>query len=216
MKLLLENWRKFLTEKQWADYNIPKGEWFEVPLADIKKQAIDNEGEIQIADELYDLIDAAYSKIGGHFDFQSAGDLPHDATNWLAVDLDDDPHPDALRVSKKKPPGLKMTVSGHDGNRKAIDAYIAKTAELLLQGGYYGEMSKGIAHMMIKYHNVPYVNNQKDVERVLGKTVEWVGAHPEGKYPSHNGWYVRKIGGEHEDMKILLGLPTGIDGVEKP
>ena len=69
---------------------------------------------------------------------------------------------------------------------------------------------------MIKYHNVPFVNNQEDVEKVLGKTVEWTGPHPEGKYPGYDGWYIRKIGGEHADMKILVGRPIGIQGVMQP
>jgi hypothetical protein len=109
-----------------------------------------------------------------------------------------------------------MTVSGHDGTRSAIDAYVAKTAELLKTNGFYGEMSKGIAHVMITRHGVPFVSSHEDVERVLGKTIQWVGVHPEGKYPGYDGWYIRKISGIHEDMKIMLGRPIGIAGVVQP
>ena len=210
MKLLFENWRKFLTEKRWIDYNVSKGEWFKIPLEDIEKKAIENGGEIQLADELFALIDNAYAKIGGHHKLQKPEDLPGKYTDWVAVDLDDDPEPDATRFAK----GQKMAGSGHDGTRAAIDAYLAKTAELLNQEGFYGEMSKGIAHVMIKHHNVPYVPSHEDVEKVLGKTVEWIGEHPEGKYPGYNGWYVRDIAGNRE-MKILGGRPIGIK-VEQP
>ena len=209
MKLLFENWRKFLNEKRWEDYNVPKDTWHNVPVQDIK---VSDSGEITIADELYDLINSAYKNIGGHFDFQSPSDLPSDYTDWLASDIDADPGPDVLRVSKKKPAGLKMSAAGHDGSRKAIDSYITKTAELLKNNGYYGELSKAIAHIMITRHQVPFVGNKEDVEQVLGKQINWIGAHPEGKYPGYDGWYERKIGGEHLDMKIMLGNPNILSG----
>ena len=226
MQTLFENWRKFIKEqeeepekeyKKWQDYNASTGQWLDIPLEDIKKAAQAQGGEITIASELYDLIEKAYAEIGGHFDFTKPSDLPDDYTDWSAVELDGDAEPDALRVAKKgQGTGLKMAAAGHDGTRKAIDAYLARTADLLKSTGYYGEMSKGLAHVMIKYHNVPFVNNKEDVERVLGKTVEWVGAHPEGKYPNYTGWYVRMIGGKHRDMKILLGRPIGVQGVVDP
>lgn len=74
--------------------------------------------------------------------------------------------------------------------------------EKLNTQGNYAEMSGAIAHIMISRHNVPFVDNQEDVEKILGKKVEWIGAHPEGKYPKHPGWYKRKIGGEetYEDF----------------
>jgi hypothetical protein len=206
MKLLFENWRRYLKEAKWEDYEVPKGKWFDVPLEDIKQAAVDRGGEVNIADELHHLIDTAYKQIGGHINLQSVEDMPEDYTDWTAVDLDDDPDPDALRFSK----GHKMAGSGHDGSRAAIDAYISKTANLLKQGGFYGEMSKGIAHVMIKYHNVPFVPSQEDVEKVLGKKVEWMGPHPDGKYPGYDGWYTRSIGGGAQ-MKILVGSPIGIN-----
>ncbi len=39
MKLLFENWRRYLNEKRWADYGLDKGQWHEVPLEDIKAAA---------------------------------------------------------------------------------------------------------------------------------------------------------------------------------
>ena len=108
-----------------------------------------------------------------------------------------------------------MAVAGHDGTKTGIKAYLDKTGELLNKIGYYGEMSKAAAHIMITRYNVPYVNNQQDVEEVLGKTVKWIGPHPENKYPEYDGWYIRKIGGVHEDMKLMLGTPLKIKGVSR-
>ena len=215
MKLLLENWRKFVNEKKWADYDAPKGKWLDVPVEDIAAAASERGGEINLADELYDLINNAYKKIGGHLRFKSASDLPYSYDDWVAVDFDNDPEPDALRVSTTKGPGKKMTAAGHDGSRQAINAYLTKTAELLDQGGYYSEMSKGIAHIMITRHGVPFVSNKEDVQKVLGKEIAWLGGHPEGKYPGYDGWYSRGIGGGQE-TKILLGRPSGIKGIIVP
>jgi hypothetical protein len=207
--------QKLTNEGKWSDYDASKGQWLDVPIEDIAAAARDRGGEINLADELYALIDTAYKKIGGHLRFKSASDLPHSYDDWVAVDFDNDPEPDALRVSTTKGPGKKMTAAGHDGSRQAINAYLTKTAELLAQGGYYSEMSKGIAHIMITRHGVPFVNNKEDVQKVLGKEISWLGEHPEGKYPGYDGWYSRGIGGGQE-TKILLGRPSGIKGIIVP
>ena len=73
MKLLFENWRKYVNEAKWEDYDIPKGRWEDIPLEDIKQAAIERGGEINIADELFSLIDTAYDYIGGHINLQSVG-----------------------------------------------------------------------------------------------------------------------------------------------
>jgi len=209
MKLLLENWRNFLNEKKWSDYDAPKGQWVEVPAEDIRQAAMDRGGEINIADEIQQLVDIAYKSIGGHLKLKSASDLPGKYTDWLVIDIDDDPEPDATKFSK----GNKMSGGGHDGTRAAIDAYLAKTAELLNKSGFYGELSKGAAHIMIKYHNVPFVPTQEGVEIILGGPVNWLGEHPQGKYPGYDGWYTREIGGS-DQLKIMLGRPAGVEVVK--
>ena len=67
-------------------------------------------------------------------------------------------------------------------------------------------MSGAIAHVMLKSGAKP-VSSKVSVEKVLGKTVKWVGAHPDGKYPGVTGWYERSIGG-HDHLKIMLGVPN--------
>tara|TARA_R110002110_G_scaffold338641_2_gene549075 strand:- start:1942 stop:2586 length:645 start_codon:yes stop_codon:yes gene_type:complete len=212
MKKLLTEWRKFVNEKKWSDYDAPKGKWLDVPVEDIAAAASERGGEINLADELYDLINNAYKKIGGHLNIRAASDLPGNYDGYTAVDIDSDPEPDALRASSIKAAGKKLTVSGHDGSRAAINAYLDNSAELLNTSGYYAEMSKAIAHIMITRHRVPFVDNQEDVQKVLGKEITWLGNHPEGKYPDYSGWYSRQIG-ESEEIKILLGRPSGVKAV---
>ena len=64
MKLLLENWRRYLNEAKWEDYEVPKDERLKIPLEDIKQGAKERGGEINIADELYELIDQQYYILG--------------------------------------------------------------------------------------------------------------------------------------------------------
>ena len=193
-----------LSEKKFSDFEDGPGQWTDLAVADLR-----NPENIDLSIELYNLIANAYShmKPPGHFDFKTPEDIPSDHDVWAAVNIDDDPEPDALRVGKNKPSGLKLTASGHDGSREGKDAYINKTAEMLLQNGYYAEMSKGIAHLMIKYHSVPHVGEEETVRKVLGKEIEWIGPHPEGKYPGYDGWYIRDISG-HRELKIMLGTPN--------
>ena len=197
-----KRWKNFIKEKKYADVSKGKGQWTDIDKSDLQGQE-----NIDLSMELYDLIATAYANIGGNFDFQSPDDIPGKSDMWTAVDVDGDDEPDALRVGKTKPYGKKLTASGHDGSKPGIDAYVAKTAEMLNTKGYYAEMSKGIAHIMIKYHQVPHVADEETVRKVLGKELEWLGPHPEGKYPDYNGWYVRDISG-HREMKIMLGTPN--------
>ena len=199
-----KRWKNFIKEKKFADFSKGKGQW-----TDLNKSDLENSENYDLSYELYDLIATAYGPIGGNFDYKSPEDLPGNADDWTAVDLDGDDTPDALRIGKTKSSGKKMTGMGHDGSEAAKAAYISKTAELLNTSGYYAEMSKGIAHLMIKYHQVPHVEDEEKVRRVLGpsKEIEWLGQHPEGRYPNYNGWYVRDISG-HKELKIMLGSPN--------
>tara|TARA_R110002074_G_scaffold88233_4_gene194489 strand:- start:694 stop:1380 length:687 start_codon:yes stop_codon:yes gene_type:complete len=227
MKLILENWRKFvkeekvdprmkkylkdhpymepdgLQEKKWEDYEIGKDEWFNVPVEDIRQAATEQGGDVNIAGELFNLIDTAYKSIGGHIRLQKPQDLPGKYDDYLALDIDDDSKPDVLRINK----GKKLAAGGHDGSKKAIKKYLEKTAEMFFEEGFYGEVSKGLAHMMIKYYSVPSVDDEETVRKVLGKEIEWIGPHPDGEYKGYEGWYIRDIGGKQE-MKILVGKPN--------
>ena len=199
-----KRWKNFIKEKKYADVSKGKGQWTDIDKSDLQGQE-----NIDLSYELYDLIATAYAPIGGHFDFQSPEDIPGDEDEWLAVDVDGDDTPDALKFAKNKPAGKKMSGGGHDGTTAGKNAYIQKTAETLNSGGYYAEMSKGIAHLMIKYYKVPHVADEEKVKRVLGpsKKIEWLGQHPEGRYPDYNGWYIREISGQRE-LKIMLGNPN--------
>ena len=206
MKLLMESWRKYLSEKVFSDYSRgKKNKWIALPTDEL----VDDPDNIDITDEIFKMIQKSYAAIGGNFDIKSASDMPSDYNKWLAIDVDGDPEPDAVSGSKSKPAGMKLTIGATDGSSAGTKAYKEEVAKLLNTDGNYAEMSDAMSHIMIKYYNAPFVDNEEDVQKVLGKEIEWIGPHPEGKYPKHPGWYKRKLGGNMH-MKILLGRPNGV------
>jgi hypothetical protein len=164
------------------------------------------------ADELYQLIATAYAPIGGHLKFASGKDLTGDeCLVVVAADIDNDPDADVVSISKRRPYGLKSTAMGHDGSRSAKTEIVKHKAKQMKRAGNYAEMSDAIAHIMITRYDVPAVQDARRVREVLGKKIEWVGAHPDGKYPKHKGWYYRTIGGKRK-LKIMLGHPRARRG----
>jgi hypothetical protein len=176
------------------------GKWVNLPSL---------KGDPKTAKELYKLVHNAYKKIGGHLKVKSPMDLMGGKITVIsAIDLDTDTEPDAVKLGKRKTGGIKSIGMGHDGSSAAKKAVVAKSAQDLKTRGFYAEMSDAIAHIMLTKHHIKSVNSEKTVRKILkGKDIEWVGAHPTGKYPKHPGWYYRVIGGSRH-LKIMLGMPT--------
>lgn len=195
---------QFLKEFRFADLHPKQGEWKQIPVGVLKKAQ--NEPAPNIDTELYDLLRTSYASIGGHIDFKKPSDLPANHTIWHAIDTDGDKKPEALSFAKQTPYGVKMTGAATDGSDAGKRAYIDSRVSLLKKPGTFGEFSEAIMHILITRHQVPCVSDQADVEKIIGKQVKWLGAHPEGKYAGYNGFYIRELGG-HAHMKILLGTP---------
>jgi hypothetical protein len=194
--------REFLREFTFADLHPKTGQWMKIPVEKLKQAQ--HAPPTNIDTELFDLLDTSYAYIGGHVDFQRPSDLPANHTLWYAVDTDGDKAPEALKFAKSTPYGTKWTGGATDGSAAGKAAYISDTVKSLKTKGNYCEMSDAIMHIMITRYQVPCVSTQKDVERIIGKSVRWLGAHPEGKYPGYTGFYARTLGGA-EHVKICLG-----------
>ena len=104
--------------------------------------------------------------------------------------------------------GIKWSGVGHDGSKKSKKLYLSHKTAALKSPGNYNELSEKLADMILT-SGIPYVNNQKDVEKILGKKVEWKGKSSEGK--KGNGWYIRSVGGISPKEKILVGTPKKIN-----
>ena len=192
----------FLHEDTFADLNPRQGQWTKVPLSMMTKAH--REPSPNIDTELFNLLDKSYAYIGGHVDFQKPNDLPANHLIWYAVDVDGDKAPEAVKFAKPTSFGTKWTGGATDGSPAAKQAYIDSTVQNLRTPGNYCEMSDAIMHIMITRFHIPCVDSHAKVEKVLGKSVKWVGAHPDGKYPGYTGFYIRELGGAPH-LKILLG-----------
>lgn len=200
----MKSFREFLAEVTFADLRPKPGQWRQVPTSVIKHAQ--TQDPVNIDTELFRLLDKTYHYIGGHIDFKKPSDLPADHTIWYAVDVDGNAVPDALQFGKSTTHGIKWTGGATDGTPAAKAEYYQRFVTQLRTPGNYAEMSEAMMHIMITRYNIPCEDNHKQVERILGKPVKWIGAHPDGKYPGYRGFYTRTLGGS-QHMKILLGHP---------
>lgn len=194
-----------LVEKLYKEYDVKKKEWKHFTGKDIEKSK--DGANKDLTDELFDMISKAYASIGGHVAYKKASDLPAKADSWSAVDIDSDPEPDVVNFYKNTKNGKKSVGSATDGTDLAKKFLLASKVRDLSKTGFYAEVSGAIAHILITRNNAPFVNNEEDVKKVLGKDIEWVGLNPNGKYPKHAGWYYRKLGDGKKHLKIMLGKP---------
>ena len=158
----------------------------------------------EITQELYDLIATAYAAVGGHAKVKSYGDVLKDPdwNWWRGIDIHNSSDFDLVVFGAKTRYGIKFVGTGHDGTSDAKKEYIRSRVEDLNDPGYYIEASGKLADILLS-REVPEVTESADVERVLGKPVEWLG---KGSMSNGSSWYVRKIGG-HPHEKIMLGRP---------
>jgi hypothetical protein len=201
----MRTFQQFLREFQFADLHPKPGQWERIPTTVL--QHAQHEPAPNIDTELFDLLDKSYAYIGGHVDFQRPSDIPANHTIWYGIDIDGDAHPEGVKFGKPTPFGTKWTGGATDGSPLAKQRYITDTVKLLNTPGNYCEMSDAIMHIMVTRYRVSCVQTQAQVEKILGKPVEWVGAHPSGKYPGYQGFYTRTLGGQPH-LKILLGRPN--------
>jgi hypothetical protein len=159
----------------------------------------------ELAGEFFDLISTAYATIGGHAKIKSPDDVFSDPewNYWEGIDIHGDQDFDIVMFGKKTKFGIKYSGVGHDGSSAAKREYIAARGKDLNKLGFYIEVSGRIADILLGSYNVPVVSDEKTVEKVLGKKVDWIGTK-EGTLGT--GWYSRRLGGKMHD-KILLGNP---------
>jgi hypothetical protein len=162
----------------------------------------------ELKDEFFDLIGIAYQSIGGHAKIKTPDDVFADSdwNWWEGVDIHDTNDFDLIMFGSKTKYGIKFAGVGHDGSSQAKRAYIQSRAKDLMKPGYYIEVSEKLADILMTQYKCPQVTNPEDVEKVLGRSVDWKGKCPDDPNMPGEGWYIRKIGG-HPHAKIMLGKP---------
>jgi hypothetical protein len=198
---------------------IPNGDWMSyndineaysstLGLKKWKWAKVEPKDHPDLADEFFDMIQTAYGPIGGHVKVRAASDVFKEKkwNMWKVIDLDEDPEADLVLFGQEGKYGAKSSGVGHDGSKAAKREYIDAKGKAFKKRGFYGEVSKVFAEIMLKKYDVPIVDNQEDVEKVLNKKVEWLGEHPTDKSMPGKGWYRRKLGAEYQ-VKTLVGKP---------
>ena len=153
---------------------------------------------VKAKEVIYKLIDNAYKPIGGHPNVKGADDIgPGVGDMFAVIDVDQDPQPDAVTVTKKRAGGTKHVAMGHDGGGKAKSAAVNHTANSLKRSGHYIEVSGKILDIL-KAKGVDIVDDKETIRKALkGKEIDM---HPDGSYD-------RVIGGE-KHRKVMMGKPN--------
>ena len=161
----------------------------------------------ELAAELFDLIQIAYSPLGGHLKVKTPDDVFKDPNwnFWEGVDIHGTDDFDIIMFGKKTKYGIKFAGVGHDGSKDAKRSYIGSRIKDLKKPGHYIEVSGKIAEILIK-NDVPVVTDEAEIQKVVGKKIEFNGEHPNDSNALGKGWYSRKIGGGMH-VKILVGKP---------
>ena len=167
------------------EIDIPKNTWFPLRPDELK----------DVEDDILDLIQNAYGPIGGHPNYKTVGDLA--GSDYVIVDLDDDPDIDAVTVTKQRSGGTKHVGMGHDGTSPSKRASISQTIRDLDKQGAYIEASGKMADILMKA-NVTQVKDEDTIRKALkGKEIEMYD----------DGSYDRNLGGK-KYRKLMFGKPT--------
>lgn len=199
MSFRIKNFSDWLNEST-------SGEIFKPKRGEIIK--FDHRKYPELANEFFTLINIAYAEIGGHTKINNPSQVFSDPdwNYWAGTDIHDTSDFDIIIFGKRTKYGIKYAGVGHDGSKEAKKEYLDQRGRELKKLGYYIEVSGKLAEILINKYNVPIVDSQEEVEKVLGKPVDWLGKNPENPSATGTGWYQRMLGGKIHN-KIMLGRP---------
>ena len=166
------------------EIDIPKNEWKPISKGELK----------DIEKQILDLINNAYSSIGGHPNYKSVGDLA--GSDYQVIDLDSDPELDGVAVTKQRAGGTKHVGIGHDGSSPAKRATVSYTIDKLDEPGNYIEAS-GAIESILRKAGVVQVTDEETIRKALkGKEIKFYD----------DGSYDRILGGK-KYRKTMFGIP---------
>jgi len=185
---LIEILTEIEDEKTFNQLFNKKGKWIEL-----------NNEKDKIKNNLYDLVTTAYSFDNGHVSVPNS-EAVNNLQYWEAADINDDPFADVVIFGRTSPSGIKISGIGHNGNSYSKKQVVQHLAQVLNSYGFWIEVSDRLAEVLLKRYNVPVIDNQQDVEKVLGYPIKkWLG----------DGWYTRVVNNENKITKeILVGKPS--------
>jgi len=175
----------------------------------VKNKSISVVPDDEIADviepDLIDILNKSYSKIGGHHKINGPGSIKKSYDTWMVADVDKDPEPDVAVFGSKRGKNVKLGALATDGGPGAV-TYLGKMLkDEVLKNGWWGEVSGSLAMLAFNQLKLEPIEDERLVKHLLsGKDIEWLGEHPDGKFPNTKGWYRRLIDGQPH-VKIIVG-----------
>ena len=167
MKLLLENWRKYLNEE-----DLPPGEWVEIDLATLEPEKLER---------VWTMYSNTYLNMGMDLSASGAsGLMKYKGVFLIDVDTPPDGISDAFILYKETDFGNKIALLGTcqvedcKAKRDAARTLVKKMFELLKGGGYFVEAGMKIEEIL-KKSDVPYVCDEEAIRAFTGeKFVEFL------------------------------------------
>tara|TARA_R110002033_G_scaffold68954_1_gene120269 strand:- start:2821 stop:3399 length:579 start_codon:yes stop_codon:yes gene_type:complete len=160
MKLLLENWRRYISE-----VNLSEGEWVDVDLADLTTPELNR---------IWTMYTNTYLNAGLDFSAADAQGLKkYKATFLIDVDTPPDGIADAFIIYKPTPFGNKMSLLGTcqeedcNAKRDAKRAVVDKMFDLLRGGGFFLEAGLRLEELL-RDSDIPHVCDEEKIKELLG------------------------------------------------
>ena len=160
MKLLLENWRRYISE-----VNLSEGEWVDVDLADLTTPELNR---------IWTMYTNTYLNAGLDFSAADAQGLKkYKATFLIDVDTPPDGIADAFIIYKPTPFGNKMSLLGTcqeedcNAKRDAKRAMVGKMFDLLGSGGFFIEAGMRLEEML-RDSSAPHICDEEKIKEFLG------------------------------------------------
>jgi hypothetical protein len=161
MKLLLENWRKYLNEE-----DLPPGEWVEIDLATLEPEKLER---------VWTMYSNTYLNMGMDLSASGAsGLMKYKGVFLIDVDSPPDGISDAFILYKPTSFGNKIALLGTcqvedcKAKRDAARSVVKKMFELLKGGGYFIEAGMKIEEIL-KKSDVPYVCDEEAIRAFTGE-----------------------------------------------
>ena len=165
--------------------DFPTKKWVDVELKELDSEQLQR---------LWDIYKHTYKEIG--LSVTSMSELIHKyKISWL-IDVDKDDDPDAFIIYKKTKFGNKLALGGSAGTPEVKKLLIQQMLAFVNKKGFYIETSHKVKDILSK-NNAPYVDNERDVETILDKDIEWLG----------DGEYKRFLKGVGVVTKKMFGRP---------
>lgn len=199
---LLKEYIRTILEQESKLHPIKKGE-----LADLSS---DDDIAKRVANDVATMVNSVYGAMGAESD-STGGDILKRFTNMGIADVDDDPEPDAVVLYTNWGGSKKLSRAASDGSAAGKEATKKLMKKLLDEPGAWAEASGAPANILISKYNLPTVNDENIVRKLLANVndIEWHGKHPYG-ISYGDGWYTRTLPNGKKSTKIIIGNPPSV------